>query len=157
MIIPAHQLIPHITLLKCLQRSAYNLMCGFASLIRLYGRDETFVVEAFLVEFGQLFVALGGDGLALGVGLHHDVDGPLYGHARDDLLQHGDDVLHRGVVVVVEDDLVGGLLGDAWLYLYPRLGLGGRGGADRYAMQRWYASHCHLRIADLVIQGKIPR
>ena len=86
MIIPAHQLIPHITLLKCLQRSAYNLMCGFASLIRLYGSDEAFVVEAFLVELGQLFVALGGDGLALGVGLHHDIDGPLYGHTRDDLL-----------------------------------------------------------------------
>src|SRR5687767_1956867 len=87
-------------------------------------------------------MALGGDGLALGMGLHHDVYGPLYGHAGDDFLQHGDDVLHRRVVVVVQDDLVGGLLGDAGLYLDPRLRLGGGG---HYAMQRWYASHCHLR------------
>ncbi len=52
MIIPAHQMIPNITLLKCPQGSAYKLMCRLARLVRLYGGDEAFVVEAFLVEFG---------------------------------------------------------------------------------------------------------
>src|SRR5215212_7346608 len=130
---------------------------SYAHLVRLYGRDEALVVEAVLVELGELFVALGGDGFALGVGLHHDVHGPLYGHTRDHFLQHGDDVLHGRVVVVVQYDLVGRLLGDATLYLYPRLRLGRRGGRGRYAMQRWYASHCHLRVAELITSGKIPR
>src|SRR5215204_6440120 len=127
------------------------------ALIRFDGGDEALVVEPVLVELGELFVALGGDGFALGVGLHHNVHGPLYGHARDHFLQHGDDVLHRRIVIVVQYDLVRGLLGDAALYLYPRLRFSRRGGRDRYTMQRWYASHFHLRIAEQVITGKIPR
>src|SRR5918994_3412225 len=130
---------------------------GDAHLVGFYGGDEALVVQPILVELGQLFVALGGYGLALGMGLHHDVYSPSYGHARDHFLQHGDYVLHRRVVVVVQYDFVRGLLGDTALDLYPRLRLGRRGGRDCYAMQRWYASHCHLRIAELVTQGKIPR
>src|SRR5919112_6476344 len=126
-------------------------------LVWFYGGDQAFVVQAFLVEFREFFVGLGGDGFAFGVGLHHDVHGPLYGHARDDLLEHGDDVLHRRVVVVVQDDLVGGFLRNAALYLYTRLRLGRSYGRSRYVMQRWYALHSHLRSAELVTPGKIPR
>src|SRR5688500_3618848 len=131
-----------------------NASPGDGYLVGFYGGDETFVVQTVLVELGQLFVALGGDGFTLGVGLHHDIHGPPYGHARDHLLQHGDDVLHRRVVVVVQYDFVRGLLGDAALYLYPRLRLGRRRERDRYAMQRWCALHFHLRIAELVYVAK---
>lgn len=39
-----------------------------ATSIRLDGGEETLILQAFLVELGELFVALGDDGLALGVG-----------------------------------------------------------------------------------------
>ncbi len=57
-------------------------------------------------------MALGDDRLAFGVGLEHDRDGPPHVHARYDLAKHLDDVFHRGVVVVVQDDLVGRLSGE---------------------------------------------
>ncbi len=53
--------------------------------VRLYAGDEPLVVETLHVEFGELFVGLGGDSFAFGVGFDHDVHRPLRGHAWDHL------------------------------------------------------------------------
>jgi hypothetical protein len=55
----------------CLERRCRSRMS-----IRFYGGDEALVVEALLVELGELLVGLGDDRLTLGVGLEHYVHSP---------------------------------------------------------------------------------